>query len=107
MVNILSKLVSLYNFKNFHFKKFRYATTNDIMMMIIGSCGSIGAGASIPLMMLFFTNIIDNYTQAGIINCPSNCSSSIPLTPLSNQSNQTNYDLLGQVNQNAIYLCSK
>jgi hypothetical protein len=76
-------------------------------MILIGSLGSIGAGASIPLMMFFFTNIIDNYTVAASFNCPSNCSnSSIGLIPLINFTNQT-YDLFGEVKQNAIYLCSK
>lgn len=71
-------------------------------MMLIGTLGSIGAGASMPLMMFFFTNIIDNYTQAGLSNCPSNCSN---FTPLQNQT--ITYDLFGAVRENAIYLCSK
>ena len=73
-------------------------------MILVGTLGSMGAGATIPLMMLFFTNIIDNYTQAGLVNCNSNCSSFIPLL---NQTNATTYDLYGEVRQNAIYLCSK
>ena len=72
-------------------------------MILIGSCGSIGAGVSIPLMMFFFTNIIDNYTAAASFNCPSNCSELIPLINFTNQT----YDLFGEVKQNAIYLCSK
>lgn len=82
-------------------------------MILIGSLGSIGAGVSIPLMMFFFTNIIDNYTQAASYDCViaaqimANCSP-IPLIPLINLTNQTyGYDLFGQVKENAVYLCSK
>ena len=80
-------------------------------MMTIGTLGSMGAGATIPLMMFFFTNIIDNYTAAGASICKLNCSSLITtMSPNTSESSTSsplppNYDLFGEVKQNAIYLC--
>jgi hypothetical protein len=34
-------------------------------MMAIGTLGAMGSGASFPLMMWFFTGIIDSFTAYG------------------------------------------
>ncbi|CAF0897024.1 unnamed protein product [Brachionus calyciflorus] len=53
-------------------KLFRYATFHDWLMIAIGSLGSIGSGISFPIMLLFFSNIIDSFTEYGIYtNCNS------------------------------------
>ena len=75
-------------------------------MMVIGTLGSMGAGATLPLMMFFFTSIIDNYTVASLVNCPSNCPNvTKPGMKITNET--VAYNLFGEVRNNAINLCSK
>nr|UOU03320.1 ATP-binding cassette subfamily B1-2 [Brachionus rubens] len=52
---------------------FRYATYTDFLMIVVGSLGSIGSGISFPIMLLFFSNIIDSFTEYGsLIDCNTN-----------------------------------
>ena len=78
---------------------FRYATFYDRLLMLIGSLGAIGSGVSFPFMMLFFTNIIDSFTEYGLTN--NNCFNIN--TTLPNASNKT-VDLNGQMRTQATYL---
>jgi hypothetical protein len=41
-------------------------------MIAIGTIGSLGSGASFPVMLLFFSDIIDTFTGFGSIGCDFN-----------------------------------
>lgn len=51
--------------------KFRFATPMDLLLLTIGAFGSLANGASFPLMMYLFTNIIDTFTGFEAQPCPS------------------------------------
>nr|AEQ19307.1 p-glycoprotein [Brachionus orientalis]AEQ19309.1 p-glycoprotein [Brachionus orientalis] len=68
------------------FTLFRYATKLDALFMVIGTIGALANGATMPLMMLVFTNIIDGFTNFGkICDLPANFTTpSVDLSPLTN-----------------------
>ena len=47
------------------FLQFRFATKMDIFLMIIGTIGSLGNAATLPLMLIVFMNIFDSITDFG------------------------------------------
>nr|QUF59435.1 ATP-binding cassette transporter Abcb1-2 [Brachionus angularis] len=85
---------------------FRYATWIDWLMIIIGSLGGIGTGASFPIMLIFFSNIIDTFTEYGSLNCLGNNTFPNATFPNITFPNQTlPFDLNGKMKEQAIYLC--
>lgn len=49
--------------------KFQFANKVDIILMVIGSLGSLAGGVMLPLVILVFTNIIDSFSGYGSLAC--------------------------------------
>lgn len=45
------------------FQLFRYATTKDLCMMLLGSIAAIAHGSSMPLMTIIFSDVIQAFTN--------------------------------------------
>ena len=75
-------------------------------MIIIGTFGSLASGATFPVMMILFTNIIDSFTGYGSALLCSNSS----LTNRTLDFNSTNFTLpfklSDDMREQAIYLTS-
>jgi hypothetical protein len=46
--------------------KFRYAKKLDFLLIFIGSIGSLGAGAALPLSLQLFGGVIDTFSDFNI-----------------------------------------
>lgn len=46
------------------YKLFSFADSKDVILMILGSLGAIGNGISLPLMTIFFGNLIQSFGDA-------------------------------------------
>ncbi|CAF0950412.1 unnamed protein product [Brachionus calyciflorus] len=80
------------------FKLFRFATKIDVLFMTIGTVGALANGATMPLMMFVFTNIIDGFTSFGK-NC--NITTTNMTTPMMSAINSK---LTEQLKDQIIYL---
>jgi hypothetical protein len=49
--------------------KFQFATKLDILLMAVGTLGSLANGVSVPAMIIIFTSIIDTFTSFGSSAC--------------------------------------
>lgn len=45
------------------YKLFSFADTFDVLLMVLGTLGSVGNGTSLPLMSLLLGNVIDSFGQ--------------------------------------------
>ncbi|CAF3084747.1 unnamed protein product [Rotaria sp. Silwood2] len=98
---------------------FRYATTLDIIYMLVGTIGGLGNGVLLPIMVLVFGDLLNtftdrstelcklNFTALAITYCPpgyqltaSNYLSSLSICHF----NQTSFDFQSQIQKQVLYL---
>lgn len=66
-------------------KLFSFADSTDILLMILGTIGAVGNGASLPIMSILFGDLVNSFGQ--------------------NQNNKHVVDLVTKVNIINIYAC--
>ena len=66
-------------------KLFSFADSTDILLMILGTIGAVGNGASLPIMSILFGDLVNSFGQ--------------------NQNNKQVVDLVTKVNIINIYAC--
>jgi hypothetical protein len=70
--------------------QFRYAKPVDLLFMLIGMVAALGYGATLPLLILIFGNVIDLFTDRASSLCSLNftalteqrCPSGVELTSI-------------------------
>lgn len=80
------------------FTLFRYVTCLDVLFLFLGFLGSVLNGCSIPVSLLFFTNIINDFTVDGYSQC------NVTNGSLPNMSNITVPDLNASLRKQATYM---
>ncbi|KAF2133841.1 P-loop containing nucleoside triphosphate hydrolase protein [Dothidotthia symphoricarpi CBS 119687] len=63
---IIDRQLSAPNLTVGYFSLFRYATTRDILIMVVAAIASIGAGAVMPLMTLVYGNFAGSFTSYSV-----------------------------------------
>ena len=76
--------------------QFRYATCGDVMLMIIGSLSACGFGAALPLLLVVFGDMVDDFVSFDTSISQSS----------SNMTTEAPFDLIGEIRDlSLLYVC--